>query len=272
MDFAKFTDVNELAKMVNISNLAEIPMLPELAEKFEVSLEVALCAALSTLSITFLVSLFLLKAAFGGSAGDTIVFLGLCGAGKTSLFSQLRDGSMHNGTVTSMEPNDDRFALFSERKSGRKARPVRFVDLPGHPRLRAKVDEFLPQARGIVFVIDALDFQLRPTAEFLYEMLTKKIVVSSRMPILIACNKLDNVSAHSVEFIRRQLEKEIEKLRVTRTSLSDGDASSTEVRLGKEGEVFKFTQVKNKVTFAGIIVANNDIQEVERFVRERVRG
>ena len=36
--------------------------------------------------------------------------------------------------------------------------PVRVIDVPGHPRLRPKLDEFLPQAAGIVFVVDALDF------------------------------------------------------------------------------------------------------------------
>lgn len=47
------------------------------------------------------------------------------------------------------------------------ARPVHIIDLPGHPRLRAKLDEFLPQVRGIVFVVDALDFttQIRSSAE-----------------------------------------------------------------------------------------------------------
>lgn len=39
-----------------------------------------------------------------------------------------------------------------------KIKPVRIVDVPGHPRLRPKLDEFLLQAAGIVFVVDALDF------------------------------------------------------------------------------------------------------------------
>lgn len=39
-----------------------------------------------------------------------------------------------------------------------KIRPVHLVDVPGHSRLRPKLDEFLPQAAGIVFVVDALEF------------------------------------------------------------------------------------------------------------------
>ncbi|MCH94068.1 signal recognition particle receptor subunit beta-like, partial [Trifolium medium] len=39
-----------------------------------------------------------------------------------------------------------------------KIKPVHIVDVPGHSRLRPKLDEYLPQAAGIVFVVDALDF------------------------------------------------------------------------------------------------------------------
>jgi signal recognition particle receptor subunit beta len=39
-----------------------------------------------------------------------------------------------------------------------KIKPVDVVDVPGHSRLRPKLDDFLPQAAGIVFVVDALEF------------------------------------------------------------------------------------------------------------------
>lgn len=39
-----------------------------------------------------------------------------------------------------------------------KIKPVHIVDVPGHSRLRPKLDEFFPQAAGIVFVVDALEF------------------------------------------------------------------------------------------------------------------
>lgn len=39
-----------------------------------------------------------------------------------------------------------------------KVKPVHLVDVPGHSRLRPKLEEFLPQVAGIVFVVDALEF------------------------------------------------------------------------------------------------------------------
>lgn len=44
---------------------------------------------------------------------------------------------------------------------------------------------------------------------YLYDILTKSIVVKKKVPVLICCNKTDKVTAHSKEFIRKQLEKEM---------------------------------------------------------------
>ena len=47
--------------------------------------------------------------------------------------------------------------VFSALQKG-KVKPVHLVDVPGHSRLRPKLEEFLPQAAAIVFVVDALEF------------------------------------------------------------------------------------------------------------------
>ena len=44
---------------------------------------------------------------------------------------------------------------------------------------------------------------------YLYDILTKASVVKKKIPLLILCNKVDKVTAHTKEFIRRQLEKEM---------------------------------------------------------------
>ncbi|KAH0686981.1 hypothetical protein KY284_017534 [Solanum tuberosum] len=79
----------------------------------------------------------------------------------------LRDGSAHQGTVTSMEPNEGSFILHSEEDKKGKLKPVHVVDVPGHSRLRPKLDEFLPQAAGVVFVVDSVEFlpNCRPASD-----------------------------------------------------------------------------------------------------------
>eukprot|EP00270_Netrium_digitus_P002861 TRINITY_DN13227_c0_g1_i8.p1 TRINITY_DN13227_c0_g1~~TRINITY_DN13227_c0_g1_i8.p1 ORF type:complete len:134 (+),score=18.56 TRINITY_DN13227_c0_g1_i8:54-455(+) len=120
----------------------------------EISNNLGLAVAISALLVvlaalfTFLAVSFALR----GSKRDAIVLLGPCGAGKTALYFQLRDGSTHEGTVSSMESNEGRF---------------------------------------------------------IYDVLRKRTVAQRRIPILVACNKTDKVTAHSVDFIRKQLEKEM---------------------------------------------------------------
>ncbi|KAM1089512.1 hypothetical protein ACFX1X_017533 [Malus domestica] len=164
---------------------------------------------------------------------------GHSGSGKTVLFYQLRDGSSHQGTVTSMEPNDGYFVLHSENSKGGKENPVHLIDVPGHSRLRAQLDDFLPQAAGIA------------------------TVVRKKIPVLILYIKTDKVTAHIKEFIRKQLEKEIEKLRASRSAISAADIAN-DFTLGVPGEVFSFSHCQNKVT--------GEISRVEQFVREHVKS
>ncbi|KAK3004266.1 hypothetical protein RJ639_017874 [Escallonia herrerae] len=185
------------------------------------------------------VSLFILVHMFNCTISNTVVLMGLSGSGKTTLFYQLRDGSSHQGTVTSMEPNDSTFVLYSETSTKGKIKPVHVVDVPGHSRLRSKLEEYL------------------------YDILTKASVVKKN------CNKVDKVTAHTKEFIRKQLEKEIDN-RASRTALSAADITN-EFTLGGTGETFAFSQCHNKVTVAEASGLTGDISQLEQFIREHVK-
>ncbi|XP_010904569.1 uncharacterized protein [Elaeis guineensis] len=228
-----------------------------------------LYAALAVLIVTlaFFGILRLLKP----SKSTTIVLAGLSGSGKTTLFFQLRDGSPHQGTIASMDPNEGTFVLHSELEKKGKLKPVHLIDVPGHSRLRPKLDEFLPHAAGLIFVVDSLDFlpNCRAAAEYLYDILTKASIVKRKMPILIVCNKTDKVTAHSKEFIRKQLEKEIDKLRTSRNVISSADIAN-EYTLGVPGEAFTFSQCRNKVTIAEASGLTGEVSQVKQFIRDHV--
>ncbi len=116
--------------------------------------ESVLAAAL----VLFTILLFLVvKALSGGSKGAKAVIVGPCNAGKTVLFSQLRDSATAEcGTVASMQENEATVALVNVagRRSGS---PVQIIDVPGHERLRHKLEMHLRDARAVVFVVDAAD-------------------------------------------------------------------------------------------------------------------
>lgn len=44
---------------------------------------------------------------------------------------------------------------------------------------------------------------------YLYDILTKASVVNKKISVLLLCNKTDKVTAHTKEFIRKQMEKEM---------------------------------------------------------------
>ncbi|CAK9158159.1 unnamed protein product [Ilex paraguariensis] len=245
--------------------------IPQVEEKFRQMPPIQILIALGVIFLTYVIFLvvFLLNRK---PPSDTIILSGLSGSGKTVLFYQLRDGSSHQGTVTSMEPNEGVFVLHSETTKKGKIKPVRIVDVPGHSRLRPKLDDYLVRAAGIVFVVDALEFlpNCRSASEYLYDILTKFIVVKRKIPVLILCNKVDKVTAHTKEFIRKQLEKEIDKLRESRTAVSSADIAN-DFTLGVPGEAFAFTQCDNKVTVAEASGLTGDISQLEQFIMEHVK-
>lgn len=74
--------------------------------------------------------------------------------------------------------------------------------------------------------------------------------MNKNVPILILCNKQDQTLAKGSGVIKTLLEKEMNLLRVTKTSqLEATDASSTNVYLGKTGKDFEFSHLDRKVDF-----------------------
>jgi signal recognition particle receptor subunit beta len=92
-----------------------------------------------------------------------------------------------------MKQNEDTFEISDP--SSKKSAIKRVVDIPGHQRVRYMLRDYLPGASAIVFLVDSVNFEVRPVAEYLYDLFTNKIIRKKKMPILIACNKKDIITA-----------------------------------------------------------------------------
>ncbi|KAK0582516.1 hypothetical protein LWI29_026456 [Acer saccharum] len=143
---------------------------------------------------------------FRRTKSNTIVLTGLSGSGKTVLFYQLQDGSSHQGTVTSNGTKQGHF--LSSTKTRRVCASSR------RHSVHCGCSRFLIELPG--------SFRVR----YLSDFLTKSTVVKKKIPVLICCNKTDKLTAHTKVFIRKQLEKEIDKLRTSRSEISAADVSN----------------------------------------------
>jgi Signal recognition particle receptor beta subunit len=237
------------------------------------------------------------------SARDTVLIVGASPAstvspapGKTTLFHVLRAGhSPPFGTVPSQVANEAVFAPSaalrvadpaSEEAERQLTAPVRWVDFPGHARLRPELADYLTTARAIIFVLDASPIAfsrtLRESGDLLYDVLTHRVVVKNATPLLLFCNKKDLPSVVPPADICARLEAEIERARKAKAaalsgaqnyvvtgpdtrSLRDDDERPA---LGYDNEEFKFEHIPNKVVTAAGSAKLLDVSAVCNFVAE----
>ncbi|XP_045498459.1 signal recognition particle receptor subunit beta [Colias croceus] len=176
---------------------------------------------------------------------NSVLLTGLSDAGKTLLFVRLVY-SQYRQTFTSMKANVEEYITTNNT--------LRLVDLPGQERLRNKFfDQFKNSAKAIVYVVDSVTIQkeIRDVAEYLYTILVDPVIQSNCPPLLILCNKQDQPMSKGSQVIKSLLEKEINLVRVTKSSqLQAVDSSQTNnTYIGKLGKDFEFSHLNCKVDF-----------------------
>jgi signal recognition particle receptor subunit beta len=217
-----------------------------------------------------LVLLLLILRSGGRKRGSSVVIAGPPNSGKTTLFFQLKDGSVHNGVVASM---GDNAATVTLRPARGGARTAPLLDVPGHHSMRHRLEAALSDAAAVVFLVDAVEVTPHRTeaADLLYEVLTHAAVRRGRVPVLIACNKVDlDMEAHSVEFIRKTLEKQLDAMRKTRTAAIGKDAGAAAPALGPADKAFAFAGLPNKITLAEASAKAGQLDEVVSFIATSV--
>ncbi|KAI9509336.1 signal recognition particle receptor beta subunit-domain-containing protein [Russula earlei] len=194
------------------------------------------------LVISLLVAILVLFALYlvrrrSRSRGNCVVFVGTSDAGKTAVLSTLVYGQTLP-SHTSLQTNSGVFTL--DKKA------ITLVDVPGHPRIREQFREYLPDAKAIVFVVDASNISRNGpvVAEHLHRVLHAVATIPPSKPspaILLLAHKCDQLKTGSISAIssleqlainrvRSVLERELEKRRRSHTGSIAVD------KLGAEGE------------------------------------
>ncbi|KAK1924738.1 signal recognition particle receptor beta subunit-domain-containing protein [Papiliotrema laurentii] len=121
------------------------------------------------------------KARGGRRSGTpTVLLVGPSDAGKTALFAQLSQ-NVYPPTHTSVQSSTATVPLASPDEPS-VTKPVKLVDLPGHPRLRDEIHASLPDASAVVFVVDiaAVVRNAAAVAEQIPPLLTSLAAAASR--------------------------------------------------------------------------------------------
>lgn len=223
-----------------------------------------LVALLLTAALGLLLLLLALSSVSGKKRDSTVVLAGPVSSGKSTLFFQLRDGSDHNGLVASMQENSGTSKLPS-------GKVFRVLDIPGHHSFRHRLEASLSDAAAVVFVVDSVEVSPRrvEAAEMLYEVLNNPAFHKQRLPLLIACNKMDlEEEAHSVDFVRKTLEKQLDELRKTKAVGigKDAAAATQSTVLGPVDKPFSFQGLRSKVVLAECSAKTRQLAELNTFL------
>lgn len=230
----------------------------------------------------FVVFFFILPRVWRGKSGGggwSLLLVGPSNAGKTAMFLRLRDGdgSRNRETVTSMRPNEGDVTM----RFGGVEKNIHVIDLPGHPRLESYFFKEVPRAKGIVMVVDCMDFNSskEEVARHMYRLLTSPVVRGRGVPILVACNKSDGgAKSHSAEFIRKRLEKMVYEMYMSDRESgldsigNDKDEREHNIFSGK-GDGFSFSDLAERrkfhrplhVSFQKVSVKEGDLDAVKEF-------
>ncbi|KAK9722108.1 hypothetical protein K7432_002918 [Basidiobolus ranarum] len=212
-----------------------------------------------------------------GKKNDAFLLLGLADSGKTSLYCNLRFGKVPS-TCTSMTENDGYVELKDSSDVPITKAPIHVVDVPGHEKLRFKFADYMPITRGVIFVIDSTSVNKfkHAIADYLYDVLANKHTIRAEIPVLVACNKCELLTAFRKEKIQEIFEAEIDRIRVTRGAALEthdsADGGEITEFLGFEDQKFQFDHLTNLVTFAECSVEQEKTEEITNWIADTMEN
>lgn len=223
----------------------------------------------------------------------SVLLAGPSGAGKTALHTLLERRTTPSDTHTSQIPSTTELAISSSSSPAASsfrvdldataATATKFLltDTPGHGKLRHHALARLSAAathklKAVVFVVDAAALSepdaLADTAAYLYDVLlllqkragaTRSSKAPPAVAVLIAANKSDLFTALPAKLVKSSLEKELGRIRRTRSKgLLDSGVGSEELAIGGDeaddwlgeygSEQFKFDQMREFDVFVDV--------------------
>jgi len=216
------------------------------------------------------------------SRGNILLLIGPPDAGKTAILSTLAYGQTLP-THTSLQTNSSVCTLPTLKQA------LRIVDVPGHPRVRDQFQEYLPDAKAVIFVADASTVSRNgpAVAEHLHHILhaLTSLPPSQKLPkLLILAHKSDLLKSGSssaatsstlaVNRVKSILERELEKRRASQSGGVGVEGLGAEGERsdmgglecnGPGGGAFRFTEWEGgDIEFVGTSVKVGSVADDEK--------
>ena len=180
--------------------------------------------------------------------------------------------------MTSVEVNEAEFipqGLSLSSTLQESKRLIRFIDFPGHSRLRNGLEDQVEDAVGIVFMVDSADMdivdgKIADTAEFLYDVFIAAVKKGVEPRMLICCNKCDKKDeCKSVEEIKDLLTDQLTIIKNSRHSVEVEGEEERQISLGRECRDFDFDFDSGlDVDFCEISVKEKELEGLDSFLSE----
>ncbi|KAJ6502381.1 P-loop containing nucleoside triphosphate hydrolase protein [Mycena sanguinolenta] len=198
----------------------------------------SLAVAALSLAVAFLAILIFFTRRKSRSKGNLLLLVGPPDAGKTAILSTL----VYNQTLpthTSLQTNVSTVTLPAVKKT------LTVVDIPGHPRIRDQVSEYIGDAKAIAFVVDAstvsrngpavaehLHFILNALTSLPPSQVLPSLVILAHKSDLLKSGTAASATSESLAInrVKTILERELEKRRVSQSGGVGVEG------LGEEGE------------------------------------
>ena len=192
--------------------------------------------------------------------GNSIVLTGLSGSGKTSLFYLLSKGDTP-ATVSSTAIQRSTIETADIKKG------ITLVDIPGHENFKQDTIREIINSKGVIFLLDTKSRNnVYKSALYLYDIFINKQIQSKGIDMMIVYNNMDDRNSMNIGDIRVEIEKEIDRIRLSRRAYDSNDTSTVDYI--KDGvESFSLDSVRGiRISYSNVNIHTSSVEDIKTFI------